>query len=212
MANRLALAVNATVTVIALGGCTTSAGTPSAAGTGSASDGTPTTTGSTSAPTVSLPPRPADLPVAERDPCTLLTPAQQRELGVDVPPTRAELEAPAVGCHFDRLIGKPGYGYLVSYRTDRDVDYWLSGPERGRAIPITVAGYPGVQYGLANPYQDPRNQGSQVCFAAVDVAERQQLVVQFGPSDQDELPGLDAKCVKAKQVAEIVLQNLQQGG
>lgn len=97
------------------------------------------------------------------------------------------------------------------YRTYRGVEYWFDGPEVGRAIPIEISGFPAVQYGLANPYDDPDNDLSQGCFVAVGVADGQEFAVEFAPADRDDLPGLAPKCERAREAAEIVLRNLRKG-
>ncbi len=164
-----------------------------AAGCTTAVEGTP------SAPTgVLLPPRPREVRLDGVDPCSLLTPEQRAELGLDGVPRYTDPYAELFGgnvptCTITGLTREPiavGIGVVTSAGIER----WQSGDLAADVRPTTIAGFPAV-------VAVPRHL-TDYCSVEVDVAAGQLLDVQFSdgggtpPIPQTEL------CQRAVQVAE----------
>lgn len=180
---------------VAVVGCTATGGNPTPA---------PTTT--TAAKTTTSAPasdRPAVVKLDGLDPCKALTADNQKQLGT----SRAEPEssdlipgATSKACAFENAPGSGGlFSYIVDLVTDKGIDYW-KGSGNQDVKPTKVSGFPAKQVTFkgTNKFE---------CSVAVDVADGQQLFVQFLPIGRDE--SQDALCQKANKSAELALATLQ---
>jgi hypothetical protein len=151
-----------------------------------------------------LPARPAALPINKVEPCSLLTAAQVRLLGLE--PGRSHVnddEMPGPDCLWSNFPATPGRGWLAQPLPNRGAEYALNSTSGAQVIQIK--GFPAVQ--TTSPYTDARTS----CLVFVDVAPGQSLLVQFQNSSGDE-PGMthDRACQNAAHGAEMMIQNLQE--
>ncbi len=163
------------------------------------------TTGSTAPPTVretiTLPPRPRNLPLTGIDPCSLLTSAQRAKLGVD----------PGVEGHPDVNWHDPQCGFqlvnpgtLPSYNvqtvTSAGIQFWLNPLLANNTKPVSIGGFPAVDV-------TSKAEAANGCQTVVSVADGQMLIVQldFPPT------GLTAtqSCTETEQVAVAAVATLQ---
>jgi hypothetical protein len=175
--------------VLLVAGCTTVAGQPAPA-----------------APTgIQLPPRPRDVRIDGVDPCTLLTPAQRAELGLDQRPVFDEwpstlyiggtVSACVIGGFEPRAIAVG-----VSLVTTAGIELWTSGELAAEVRPVQMRGFPGV---IARP-----TRFTEYCTAIVDVAPGQLLDIQFRDGGRRPPIPQDQLCRDAKVVAEAVMSTL----
>jgi hypothetical protein len=83
--------------------------------------------------------------------------------------------------------------------TTEGIEPWLSGKRNVDAWPVTVGGYPAVDFKLMGTEQSE-------CVTSVDVAEGQQLMIDFQPLEDADYREL---CAKTETIAGIALQTLQ---
>lgn len=188
---RVAATLVAVTLVAALGmlaaGCATQTATP-----GEPDEPPP----ATSAPR--LPPRPAEIRIDEVDPCTLLSPQQQQQLGIDRPPDpgggsgRGE---PA--CSYNHLLSEPFHSFNVVTVPFEGAEAWLTRGEDRRII--DVAGFGAVETRTAGAL------GS--CTVIVDIAEGQSLGVLFTGDGEGSFTG-DEMCDKARQAATAATETV----
>ncbi|RKT51608.1 DUF3558 domain-containing protein [Saccharothrix australiensis] len=193
LAKPAALAVLAAVL---LAGCGNEPGTPTPEPpTGT----TGTTTTKSSAPREA---RPKELKLSGVDPCALLPEAKRKEWGTsrtDNRPTEVVKGKPAPSCSFRTGPGVlPSFEYNVSL-VPEGYGYW---DESGNldVNPAKVSGFPAVQVNFAGTTRTD-------CFYAVDVADGEQLYVQFLPNNRDFDQA--QMCQKAEQATEVALATLQ---
>jgi hypothetical protein len=142
------------------------------------------------------------LRLAGIDPCTLLTSAQYRQLGVN-PGVRSDYEPgrPLQGtaCQWDTQKAHQRIGYGGSLVTNRGAEYAL-GAEPLRA----VGGYAATTTGSA--LSDPQ----WYCAMLVDVAPGQSLLVDYSVESED-VPGMTHQkaCDNAQTAAGFMLANLK---
>lgn len=151
--------------------------------------------------TPTLSPRPRDIRIDGVDPCSLLTPAQRVQLGLDRPPQF--LPGDATG---DRA--------LCTWRGDepRAVDTGVSlHTTRGIEIYDTTSGsttwnrtavrdYPALLLTL--------NGRPEFCTIAIDIAQGQAIDVQFGDGGRKPAIPQAQLCADARRVADLVMGNL----
>jgi hypothetical protein len=183
--------------VALLAACTSAqAGQPVAAST--AGSGVPP---AAARETITLPPRPRDIPLTGIDPCSLLTSAQQAKLGVD----------PGVEGHPDVNWNNPQCGFqlvnpgtLPSYNlqtvTSAGIQYWLNPLLANNTKPVSIGGFPAVDV-------TSKAAAANGCQTVVSVADGQMLIIQldFPPT------GLTAtqSCANTEQVAAAAVATLQ---
>lgn len=185
------------VVLVVLVGCT-----PGEAGDPNPVTSDVTTTSESPEPTASRAPRPKELKLDGVDPCATLTTAQRDELKIDEALSR-ELDVlnndePAPTCRY-RSNGRSLFSYNVSLVPGEGIDYW----EGGSNLDVdakTVAGFAAYQYKLSGTSE-------AYCSYAVDVAEKQQLIVQFLPIGEGFTQ--DQMCQNAAKGAELALATLQ---
>lgn len=190
--------------LISVVGCTSSTGgdpTPD-------QNGNETSTrqpGGSSAPSEELPPRPRDLSLDGVEPCSLLTKTQldqlRSELQLDKPPRSytsddTHYKAPTCGLEQSR---EPYDSIDLMVVTSEGAEIWLSGERNVDAWQVSVGGYPAVDYKL-------RGSEDAECVTAVDVADGQQMIVDFIPLERRDYKQL---CQTTEKVAAMALQTLQ---
>lgn len=182
--------------VLALSACSGGGETGHATTVGGASS-------ASSPSSASLPQRPKDVKVdGVTDPCTLINAADQGQLSVsrvrntqDNPTKSTMLPA----CSYE--VSKPSASYYVVPIPTAGVDYWNQMSNITRQN-LTVGGFPAVQFYFSGT--------SHVdCTVAVDVADGQQLYVDFQPTDRQYTQ--DTMCQNAQKAAGFALATLQSG-
>ena len=166
-----------------------------------ATSNAPVTSDSTES-TASKPPRPKEVKLDGVDPCATLTTAQRTELKIDEASSR-ELDVlnddkPMPTCRY-RSNGKTLFNLNVSLVSGEGIEYW----EGGSNLDVdakTVAGFAAYQYKLSGTSEG-------YCSYAVDVADKQQLIVQFLPIGEGFTQ--DQMCQNAAKGAELALTTLQ---
>jgi hypothetical protein len=160
---------------------------------------------SSSAPNEELPPRPRDLTVDGVEPCTLFTKAQlnqlRSELQLDKPPKAytskdTHYKAPTCGLEQSR---EPFDSIDLMVVTSEGAETWLSGDRNVDAWQVSVGGYPAVDYKL-------KGSDDAECVTSVDVADGQQMIVDFIPLERRDYKQL---CQTTEKVAGMALQTLQ---
>jgi hypothetical protein len=154
----------------------------------------------TSAP---LPPRPVELKLDGIDPCSLLTAAEQGQLGVkQVGRDDNSDELGSAACQWGNNGGRPDNLWLARLIVKRGADYALGSTSGVRVV--QVDDFTAVQ--TAAPYQDPKTN----CVVVVDVAPAQSLGVQYANFAGD-YPGIshDVACQLDRRAAEFMVQNLR---
>ncbi|HEY7597435.1 MAG TPA: DUF3558 domain-containing protein, partial [Actinophytocola sp.] len=152
-------------------------------------------------PTVEIPPRPADLPLEDVEPCSLFTKPQLTQLGIDKEPESGEGDGQLKGptCTIEISSTEPFYSFTAQLITDQGIEPWLTGKRNVDAWLVSVAGYPAVDF-------KTKGVDDQECFTTVDVAEGQQLLVDVSPLEDVDYRKL---CPMSEQVAGMALQTLQ---
>ncbi|MCK2239553.1 MULTISPECIES: DUF3558 domain-containing protein [unclassified Crossiella] len=134
--------------------------------------------------------------------CSLLTAAQQKDLGVDyVMPAAAGDRFDNRGCRFSRSLETPRYAYRVTPVTQEGADVWLRPGETNLEVQVVrVAGFPAVQ--------NRRRTDDRGCFVDVSVADGQRLGIQYS-YDTHPVPLTAAElCGRALAMAELAVRNL----
>lgn len=192
------------------GGCTDSTGGVATPG-GNSSTSEPSSDGPSGpstdvAPTVEIPQRPADLPLAGVKPCGLFTQAQLKQLEITDPPapktSSGYFEAP--GCDLEIATLETFRSYEILTVTEEGIGPWLSGKRNVEARLSDVANYPAATYWL----RGAEGTKAMDCATAVDVADGQQLMVT-ADNDADRSFTLDQLCQMAETAAGMAIQTLQ---
>jgi hypothetical protein len=196
--------IRGTLTVVlvvgaALAACTsqetgTASPTAEAAKTNSGNSGT-----SSAKTSVSLPPRPREIKLDGVDPCLLISTNQMKQLGV-VKAARNDDDivksGPVPFCDYRNSAS--GIGYGVGAISNRGVDYWKGNGNTDVSI-VNVAGYGAVRVSLSGTNVD--------CAVSIDVADGQQLYVDFIPTGIELTK--EQLCQNVTTGAELALATLQ---
>lgn len=189
--------VSAGVLIAVLAGCST--GEP---GEAQPAPSTGSTTSESVKPTTSKPARPKELKIDGIDPCATFTAAQRSELKINETSTKPldvlTNDKPVPTCR-NRADGDTTSSYNVSLISGVGIDHWEGGSNLD-VVAKTVAGFAAYQFKLAGTTEG-------YCTYAVDVAEKQQLVVQFFPIGDGFTQ--DQMCQNAAKGAELALATLQ---
>jgi hypothetical protein len=151
--------------------------------------------------TLSLPPRPRNVPLTGVDPCSLLTSTQQAKLGVDPGvPGQPDVNWHDPQCGFQ--LTDPGTlpSYNVQTVTNAGIQFWLNPLLANNTKPASIGGFPAVDV-------TSKATVATGCQTVVSVADGQMLIVQF-----DFPPnGMTAaqSCVNTEQVAAAAVATLQ---
>ncbi|WP_170225444.1 DUF3558 domain-containing protein [Pseudonocardia cypriaca] len=182
------------VLIVLLAGCSTG---------GQASPADPPTTPQASPTTVSLPPRPRDIPIDGVDPCSLLTPEQRVGLRLDRPPQprrEPSLLYPGEVSWCSIRGNEPAISISISTVTTAGIEFWTSGQAAGELRPAEIAEFPAL---VAR---------SQVlddgCKVLLDVAPGQLLDVQARSAGADPPIPEDQLCRDAERAADLVMDTL----
>lgn len=200
-----AFAVAAFAAALAAGCGTSTGGTPSASSSGPATTSTQTQTSQSS--------RPKDLDLAGVQPCDAVTQQQTAAWGIDSAPRSEPMGggsrlAGSPACSLDSDAQQTGV-LIVTSSTVGLRDYLEAS---GAALPrqTSIDGFPAA---VAEGRTSAPERGSGECYAMVDVADGQLLLVQFSQiaaSQEKRLP-IETLCAKAEEVAEAALTTLQGG-
>ena len=151
--------------------------------------------------TLSLPPRPRNVPLTGIDPCTLLTRVQQTRLGVD-PGVEGQ---PDVNWHDPQCgfqLTDPGTlpSYNVQTVTTAGIQYWLNPLLANNLKPVSIRGIPAVDV-------TSKATVANSCQTVVSVADGQMLIVQFDFPPTTTTAA--QSCVNTEQVAQAAIATLQ---
>jgi uncharacterized protein DUF3558 len=170
---------------------------------GQASPADPPTTAPVAPTTLSLPPRPRDVPIDNVDPCTLLTAAQRAELRLDRPPQPSRDPSPLypgdVSWCFIRG-NEPEISISISVVTTAGIEFWTSGQAAADIRPVEVAGFPAL-VAMSQTLDDG-------CNVLVDVAPGQLVDVQSNSAGADPPIPEDQLCRDAERAASLVMDTL----
>ncbi|WP_308258259.1 DUF3558 domain-containing protein [Saccharothrix obliqua] len=146
--------------------------------------------------------RPRAVKVDGVDPCRLLTEPQQADFKIDE--WEAEQSNPGTGtkspsCAYN-LNGPKSAAYRVTLVADKGIEFW-NGSGNLDVVPRTVSGFPAVQVTF-------KGTSTLECSVTVDVADGQQMFVQFLPYAPEGFVQ-DEMCRNATKGAEAALATLQ---
>lgn len=151
-------------------------------------------------PPTDLPPRPEDLPVADVNPCDLLSEAQRSEL--NVVRARETTEKTEAECAFTVEADSRRLDLRVVADTREGVDAWLRGQRNVTVEQTTVDGFGAANFWL-------KGGSGADCNTAVDVAAGQHLKVTL------RLPGVgwtqEKLCETTDRFAAAALATLRAG-
>jgi hypothetical protein len=184
--------------MMALAGCTTAQG-----GTAAPAGGSPRPSvyqaPVNGAESITLPPRPADVPLTGADPCALLTTTQRKQLGVakGVRGLPAQLMNNGPTCNFRLSGGLPGPEFAVAVDTTEGIQLFLNPKLADDIRQVSVGGFPALDITLKPPDL------LQGCTTAVSVASGQMIVVNLGQPSRGTTTA--QSCARTEQVAGAVL-------
>jgi hypothetical protein len=187
----------ASLPLVVLAGCTNSEAGQAKPG---AAVGTGSDPSSSASPTSM---RPKEIKIDGLDPCKALSPAQEEQLGIEAT-NRSDIDAGKTGklaptCRF-RHDTTPNYSYNLSLVSDRGIDYWDPKKSNLDVNTLKVGEFPAVQLKLKGTSQGD-------CVVAIDVAQGQQLYMQFLPISR--VYSQEQMCENAKTGAELALATVQ---
>ncbi|RJQ67513.1 DUF3558 domain-containing protein [Pseudonocardiaceae bacterium YIM PH 21723] len=151
--------------------------------------------------TVSLPPRPSNIPLAGRNACKILKQEQLSQLSLDRGPLpdaeKGFGNAPT--CSYRNSVGR--FGARLALVTVSGADVWLSEQAGVEARAITVGGFGALT--VTNPNQP------DFCNVEVDVADGQFLDVLYRNDGNNPAPSQETLCKGAQRVAESAMTSLK---
>lgn len=148
-----------------------------------------------------LPPRPRAVDLTGVDTCTLLSPAQQQQIGTDTPPEFTEY-LDRYGnrrCDYGKRLASPRFGYQVKVVTQEDAAVYLTDERDAVARVVSAAGFPAVEN---HPPGDERG-----CFVDVSTKDGQYLSIQYSEST-GSTDTTEVACEKARVAAELAMSTL----
>ncbi|HVV24223.1 MAG TPA: DUF3558 domain-containing protein [Pseudonocardiaceae bacterium] len=148
---------------------------------------------------IALPPRPTDIPLTGVDPCSLLTAAQRRSLGVltgqrGLP---AQLADNSPTCNFRFADGTRGAEYNVAVDTVEGIQLYLNSSLAANVTQVSVGDFPALDITLKAPDL------LQGCTTAVSVANSQMFMVDLGQPAKGTTTA--QSCAMTEKVAAAVL-------
>jgi hypothetical protein len=203
---RLVAAIGIAV-VILVGVALTSTGTPIFTANEPGTAVPVPTMGKVAPPTttsVVLPARPGSLPLADVDPCRILTSSQRADLSLDTTPT------PYTDDEFDKAKActmrglDSGTVARLALVLDMGVDVWLSDTAQVDTQVVTVSGYPALV--VRTPGLD------DACNVEVDTGQDQFLDVLFRDGGNTTPIPQSTLCLGAQRVAEAAVTSLKADG
>ncbi|MDQ2708884.1 MAG: DUF3558 domain-containing protein [Actinomycetota bacterium] len=160
----------------------------------------PASAPSTSPAGPTLPPRPMTLQIEGIDPCSLLSAAQRRTLGVDQGDLRSGGGLiTGLGCVWRNILKRPENLWAGSLLTSPGAEFAL-----GKDPMRFVQGF--ATTSTTSIGTDPR----WYCTMFVDIGPGQSLKADYN-NDSKDIPGMnhDLACAKAQQLAEYMLTALK---
>ncbi|MGH3921603.1 MAG: DUF3558 domain-containing protein [Pseudonocardiaceae bacterium] len=156
----------------------------------------PTTTAA-----LQLPPRPAEVPIDDLDPCLVFTPQQRQDLGIDQEPRPSPPSSRSeVACTYAHSSSEPFFSYYVAPVPQEGADAWLTGRRNVAGVAIReVAGFGAVQTLLGGSDDD--------CSLTIDVAAGQSLDVMFLGDSAGSFT-VDEMCERARLGAAAAMETL----
>lgn len=143
-----------------------------------------------------LPVRPKSLPLDGVNPCILFPADRRAEFGVTEPLVGPNVNGLETSCGGS---SRTGVGVNITADRERGAAYFLGDKPLSYGEPDTVADYPAVRsYTKADKNRE--------CFVVIDVAEGQNLSVQYSDFGR---PGTDVLCPLAEKVAVVALDALK---
>jgi Protein of unknown function (DUF3558) len=144
--------------------------------------------------------RPREIRLEKVDPCSVLTDAQRKELGVDSKPLNSPggLNNDRANCNWVGFEPRAVDAH-ITLSTRGGIELYDVG-NRVSAKPIAVAGYPALLV-----TQDGH---AEFCAVGIDVADGQALDVQFRDGGRKPPVPQPDLCRDAQAMAEKVMQNL----
>jgi hypothetical protein len=182
------------ILIVLLAGCSTG---------GQASPADPPTTEEAAPTTVSLPPRPRDVPIDNVDPCTLLTRQQRAELQLDQPPLggrESSVLYPGNVSSCSIRGNEPKISVSINAVTTAGIEFWTSGQAVADLQPVEVDGFPAL-VARSQTLDDG-------CNVILDVAPGQLLDVQTRSAGADPPIPEDQLCRDAERAANLVVDTL----
>jgi Protein of unknown function (DUF3558) len=171
--------------------------------------GSPGAAPSTEPAPTSAPERPRDVHLAGIDPCSLLTEADRKTLGLDGRPIRDQSRSPFFNGEVTDLCSTSGLEPRaievgVELSTTGGLELYTKRALDGTVVPRTVLGFPAAQLtgtGILEGF----------CDIGIDVAPGEAINVQFDDGGRKPpIPQADL-CDGARQTADIVVANLLAG-
>lgn len=150
-----------------------------------------------------LPARPVELRLDKIDPCTLLTPSVQAQLGVQQATSVNDAdEFHSLNCLWDNNGGVPDNTWQARAVTKQGAEYSLDSVTPVRVV--RVGGFAAVES------SSPTLVGDTHCILVIDVAQGQNLRVLYG-NMRGDYPGINhaVACQQATKAAELMIQNLR---
>jgi hypothetical protein len=182
------------VLIVLLAGCSTG---------GQASPADPPTTEEAAPTTVSLPPRPRDVPVDDVDPCSLLTRQQRAELRLDQPPLpdrEPSVLYPGEVSSCTISGDDPAISFYIQAVTTAGIEFFTTGQTASEVRIIELARFPAA---VAAPVHTDDS-----CKVLVDIAPGQMLDVQARSAGEDPPIPEDQLCSDAQSAANLVMDTL----
>ncbi|MFB9906439.1 DUF3558 family protein [Allokutzneria oryzae] len=159
----------------------------------------------TTTPTTPAVQRPRVLDMTNIDPCTLLTPEQQRTFGIDLPPSPDDSAVhQAKSCYFANEKGFEGLSFTPI--PHKGIDQFAPGKVNAEVRNLTASGFPAKEN--FTPLRNPDL--PRFCFVIVDVAPGQVLETQYTETARSGPPVLtrDDVCKRAAQAADAAITTL----
>ena len=188
MAARFAgFGVTTVVAVTVMAGCSNGGGQPTPQ--------TNTFTSATAAPSSSSS-RPRSIALTGIDPCSLLTPAQKAQFGID--PSRVNTDPAEAFNNAPRCFWSTDQdAYAFELITSEGIGAWTNGTRQGKvAQQAPIDGFPAISITPPTP---------QACYTAVDVADGQYLLATID-TDVADTPKM---CELARQLAQAGMSTLE---
>jgi len=129
------------------------------------------------------------------NPCTLFPENRRAEFGLNTPPTGPNNNGKATSCGFSSQTG----GVNITTDPERGAGYFLGDTSLIHGEAVSVGDFPAVA-------EYTKSDQSRECFAKVDIADGQNLSIQY--SDRRR-PGPDVLCPIAQRVAVVALDALK---
>lgn len=150
--------------------------------------------------TAALPKRPSELKLDGVDPCKLLTASQMKEIKVAEARPR-QMKAvdgqPSPGCSYDNNLQ---YSYAIATVTGKGIEFWRSGGNVDTKV-VDVTGFGAVQITFLGTENVD-------CAISVDVAEGQQLFMDYTPTAK-EGESQQQMCDNVKKAAGLAVETLK---